>query len=137
VQRNLGGFVQRAELAGTFTPTDDGFHWIHQRTGSDLHQHDLAARIKQNRFLCVGLPTEFAEAVLETLREFEPGFRPEGSIEVMGARFDIAGSSRNIFRAAARLLKAVLLYEGEISGEVLSGLLEREKRENTDNSQIV
>ena len=133
IRRNLGGFIQRADLAGRFTPADDGFHWIHQRISSDLQQDDFASRITQNRLLAVGLPAEFAQPVLETLTEFEPGLRPEGRIEVMGARFDIAGSSRNIFRSVARLLKMVLLHDGAMSAVVLSGLLERETHEKIDS----
>lgn len=112
IRRIAGGMNPWALLSGRFV--HDRTEWFsivvpHSGAFPDACRSTSVGNL--GRRLCVGLPEEFAQAVVDGLVRFEPENRPAGRLEVAGGGFDLVDSSESIFEVAGGLLKWALLAD--------------------------
>lgn len=123
VLRRLGGINPRALVGGQFAPTPGDQTVFEVCVGGTLdgpHECTCPA-ILWSRPFAVGLPPEFAGAVLEGITHNAGADLPPGVLTVDRAGFDEMESSAAVFRQAANLLRqaiAARLHHRDIETEV-------------------
>lgn len=123
VQRRFGGLAPRALIGGQFTPAPGTEVLFEVNVGApfdELPTTTCESRLWKQPF-SVGLPAEFADAVLHALADAQGLELPSGTLTVDRAGFDEIESSAAIFAQAAAVLRQVLvarMHSREIEPEV-------------------
>lgn len=122
---NRGGMRPFGLLSGSFSSNESGvFEVAVSHSGDWPEEIVLDTYGLQNDALCLGLPYDFAQSVVDGLLRFDEDFRPSGRLEVVGAAFDPVDSSESVFELTAGLLKFVLLSRTGLTSQMLGEFLE-------------
>ena len=124
IRRNASGVNPWALVSGRFVPSRSQWFSVGVgQTGPFPERCDPISAGPLGRELCVGLPDEFSQSVMDGLLRFDAGHRPSGRLDVVGAGFDVVDSSEAIFEVAAGLLKWALLTTHLITKDSVSEFL--------------
>lgn len=117
VLRRFGGIAPRALIGAQFTPGPGNRTQVNVGVAGfglfDADDQPTCPSVLGNQPFTVGLPDEFARAVVSALGE-GPTF-PAGTLTIDRAGFDLISSSAMIFEQAASALKTV--FAARLSGQ--------------------